>query len=413
MFNLPQDKLSNDMPSIKKMKNFIRYMQLYPLSLENKFKVRELIKQLEETCLVIDSFNPLFAERGWIIHESIDLTVAKSAIEKATNENMIEAEAELVSYYNPKTVRMLLLTMFAIRAFRPRMNLADKALIDYEEERYHACIPVVLALMDGLVNELHEKRRGFFAEEADLNAWDSVAAHDSGLNKLARLFQKGRYATNLEAIEIPYRNGIMHGMDLGYDNKIVAAKTWAALFSIREWALKVESGKNKPRVEKADEVNLEIASKLILSHAETSVLLNLWKPRCLIIGVDIPCSGLPEDYNVGTPERKLAEYLFYWSKKNYGYMTRCISKLMIPVAGKLIKNVRKEFDSKEFILFKIKEVHDENAAITEIETEILFEENNVRVQKEKRFRLINEDEDGNFCVCEKQSNEWKIMSYNI
>jgi len=34
----------------------------------------------------------------------------------------------------------------------------------------------------------------------------------------------------------------MHGMDLGYDNKIVAAKTWAALFAAREWALKAEQG---------------------------------------------------------------------------------------------------------------------------------------------------------------------------
>jgi hypothetical protein len=27
--------------------------------------------------------------------------------------------------------------MFAVEAFRPRMNLAKKALVDYEEGRYH------------------------------------------------------------------------------------------------------------------------------------------------------------------------------------------------------------------------------------------------------------------------------------
>ncbi len=76
--------------------------------------------------------------------------------------------------------------------------LAGKALIDYQEERYHACVPVVLALLDGLVNELHEKRRGFFADEVDISAWDSVAAHSSGLNVLGGIFKKGRQKTVTE-----------------------------------------------------------------------------------------------------------------------------------------------------------------------------------------------------------------------
>lgn len=46
----------------------------------------------------------------------------------------------------------------------------------------------------------------------------------------------------MQQIDMPYRHGIMHGMDLGYDNKIVAAKTWATLFSLRDWAIKVEKG---------------------------------------------------------------------------------------------------------------------------------------------------------------------------
>lgn len=55
--------------------------------------------------------------------------------------------------------------MKGIRAFHPRVGLAQKALIDYEEERYHACVPVVLSLLDGLVNDLQEKRRGFLLKK--------------------------------------------------------------------------------------------------------------------------------------------------------------------------------------------------------------------------------------------------------
>src|SRR3970040_376253 len=127
-------------------------------------------------------------------------------------------------------------------AFEPRRELTKLALDDYRVGRYHASIPVLLAQIDGLVSELHERQRGFFAEDADMQAWDSLAAHSKGLNQLSAIFRKGRRKTSTERIDIPYRHGILHGRDLGYANQIVAAKTWAALFAVREWALKVERG---------------------------------------------------------------------------------------------------------------------------------------------------------------------------
>ena len=57
---------------------------------------------------------------------------------------------------------------------------------------------------------------------------------------LAKILGNGRKKTTTEALSLPYRNGILHGRDLGYDNKMVAAKSWAALFAVREWAYKVE-----------------------------------------------------------------------------------------------------------------------------------------------------------------------------
>lgn len=79
-----------------------------------------------------------------------------------------------------------------IKAFKPRMRLINLALDDYLAERYHAIIPVVLALTDGLVNELHPDRRGISAEKTELQAWDSIAAHSQGLGKLKSILFKGR-----------------------------------------------------------------------------------------------------------------------------------------------------------------------------------------------------------------------------
>src|SRR6185437_15691335 len=99
-----------------------------------------------------------------IMYDQMNVSVAKGAMAKAEACDMEGAEALLVDYYNLENVQWQLLTMRGVEAFRPRMALAEMALTDYEEGRYHACIPVVLALLDGLVNELHEKRRGFFSD---------------------------------------------------------------------------------------------------------------------------------------------------------------------------------------------------------------------------------------------------------
>ena len=66
-----------------------------------------------------------------------------------------------------------------------------------------------------------------------LSSWSSFwgQLYSKGLNALNRIFQKMRQKTVTDEITIPFRHGIVHGMDLGYDNRMVAAKCWAALFA--------------------------------------------------------------------------------------------------------------------------------------------------------------------------------------
>lgn len=124
--------------------------------IDNALKDTErLMASMEEITTLPDRFNDHFASHGWIIYEEMDLQAAKTALEKADSGDLEGAEAYLVEYYNPETVQQKLRRMNDIEDFRPRMTLAQKALTDYREGRYHACVPVVLALMDGMVNELY------------------------------------------------------------------------------------------------------------------------------------------------------------------------------------------------------------------------------------------------------------------
>jgi hypothetical protein len=75
----------------------------------------------------------------------------------------------------------------------------------------------------------------------------------------------------------------MHGTDLGYDNKIVAAKTWAALFALRDWAIKMEEGAiEQPLPNKLLELSDPIHQ--IHKNKEDQQLLQKWKPRNIKLG---------------------------------------------------------------------------------------------------------------------------------
>lgn len=83
-----------------------------------------------------------------------------------------------------------------------------------------------------------------------MTAWDSIAAHETGLQTIASLFSESRNKTNDEVITLPYRNGILHGRELAFDNKLVAAKVWATLFAIKDWSVAFSNKPNENEKEK-------------------------------------------------------------------------------------------------------------------------------------------------------------------
>ena len=380
-------------------------------------KVEEMGRSAEELASIPDRFNDLFAERGWIIYELLNLEVAKAAIKKAESGDIDGAETDLVNYYDNKIVERNISSMKSVEAFIPRWHLAQKALIDYREARYHACVPVVLALIDGIVNEAHEKGRGmklgFFAENANLDAWDSISANSRGLRVLAGIFRKGRKKTTTEQITIPYRNGILHGMDLGYDNKMVAAKAWAALFSIRDWAMKAEQGLLDPQPPEKPITWSQVIKQISENEVESRKLQE-WKPRVFKLGEDIPATGGPDNYEKGTPERKLVEFLSNWkkAKPDYRIMANCVllnsrdNKMAMPA------RIRKIYNSKHLQSFEFTGIRDTASARTVIQANLVYEESGNQVKKGVEFIMINNGSDGKPAAHGPESH-WFILFWDV
>lgn len=429
---MPNEPLIKDIPSINKtlqeiktfkalqpiLKIFRPFLKVFGLDkiedLYEKYNIDELDRKMAELASLPDRFNDLFSERGWILFDHMDFKIAKSVVNKAESGDIDEAETDLINYFNDQTVKSKLETMMAVQAFRARMPLAQKALIDYRESRYHACIPVVLALLDGMINEINQHRKGFFAKEVNLKAWDSIAGHSKGLTALVKVMAKERKQTRTEQITIPYRHGIMHGMDLGYDNQMVAAKTWAALFSAREWAIKAEQGLLNcppPKSDKSWKQLLEGYFKFKEKEALLEKQLKEWKPRTIITGVDIPKTGTLDSFSPGTPEQKLAEYLNYWICSNYGHMAQCLNFLLFDNPHEMPPIINKKYSSMKLKLFEFIEIIDVGPGVTEIQTKLIFNEGTKEKEVLIRYRLLYLNKEG-ICMRSDSTGKWTVNNWN-
>lgn len=377
-------------------------------------KFPELQKEFEELSEMPDKFNDIFVSRGFIIFKCLNPEIVVESL-RIAETNIDEAENFLISHFTPEIVETYLYMMQGVRAFRPRMELAEKALVDYKEERYHACIPVVLMLTDGLVNEINPNNVGIAAEKVDLRAWNCITSHEKGLNALKEVIFRGRTKTTTEEITIPYRHGILHGMDLGYANKTVAAKTWALLFAVCDWAIKAE-GKNLGEPPPKPQTTWKELLLQISEHSNWKKSFDLqleeWKPRELVIGKDLPSTGEIDDFQNDAPERKLVEFLVYWQKKNYGNMAKCVWSYLNQSDKKMAGRVRKNYSQYLLESFELLEIIDEAPAITEIKVSLKYKHNKNEINNLVKFRLIiNDGQDGKPLMRNMPNATWGIVNW--
>lgn len=374
--------------------------------MEDAFNEFLKIKKQAEILKVPDQFNERFANLGWIAYESMNMEVMQKAINIHDTEGKDSAEKLLADSYDEETLKWGILRFNGNRDFRKRIRLTELAREDYLAGRYHACIPLLLSLLDGLVNDV-SKHVGFFAANVDLTAWDCIAAHETGLQTLASILTKGRNKTNEDGISIPYRNGILHGRELAFDNKLVAAKCWAALFAARDWAGALDDGKKEPKPK--EEVSW---LQLFKQISETNLIkksIEEWKPRTPEDISYLPFEGdiasLPEN----TPEYAVAAFLDHWCNKRFGPVADALLYFTDTPKGKKAGMARQDFGKHVPVSFKILSVDDQAAAATHVIAELRFKVDDQEKLKEVSVRAIYQDLKNNPSVRSMPGGHWRIV----
>lgn len=399
------EKQINNFKLIINFNKSLRLIGLGSLEIAKMEKqLKEVESQLNDLKTIPMKFNSYFSNRGWISYDSINIDFMKNTIQIFEDKGIDEAEKHLYDYYKPDKLKFELIRLRGAPQIFKRNKLIEYAFEDYKCERYYSVVPILLMVIDGAVNEVLGK--GFHAESADLNVWDSITNLDGGINKIKDIFRTGRNKTRDEIIDMPYRNGIMHGNELGYDNYKVAAKSWHFLFVIRDWIISKRTEPN--RLEKylkgiSPPSIIESLNSIAKIEKEKDEIRK-WEPRIIANEYlnEISTNNIKDE---SLPEITLIKFIELWKNKNYGYMANKYWSMFFSNGKPNISDVRNMFKNDNIINYKITNITDEAPAISNIEFKA---EINDEI-KNYNARLIFEGEDNQPHSRNSVKGQWKIV----
>lgn len=242
---------AEDLPTFKEMRTSLSAMMLAKLLLpkEKRGQVAELKGQIDRMSRLVDAFYAKLGPRHWLYDEQLPMT----DIEELVELNVDDAESRLVALYRDSSyLGRRVLGLRSRPELSARLRLVELARTDYDADRFHSVVLTLVTVMDGFVNDTDKAtRKGLHARDSDeMNPWDSVIGHHMGLARVHReVFTRTFKKTQVEPVYEVYRNGILHGVLLNYDNLIVATKCWNMLFALDAWA-RAENTASQPEPEK-------------------------------------------------------------------------------------------------------------------------------------------------------------------
>ncbi|MCP9207185.1 hypothetical protein [Streptomyces cucumeris] len=392
---------AQDLPSVRQLHQQLRQTRalrfLIPRDQRPDLAVVE--RRLQHLCETVDAFYQVLGPRNWIFHENLPVD---AIAELLTSEGGPEAaeEAFIALYTDQDALASRLQVINKLPALRKRRHLILKAHEDYAAGRYYACIHLLISVMDGFVNEFETVRRGLHARQAeDLHAWDSVVGHHMGLANAHKTFIKGKSATNEDPVYELYRNGIVHGSLLNYDNVVVATKAWNRLFAVVDWA-------NATLKEKTPPPSRPTMRQLWHSLSELSrhqKANDAWKPHRV--------SSDDASFSQEAPALATEQFLTAWTQCNYGRMAQWISQPIRDKHGAAMpREVRMLYKDRPLSAFAVLTVDHIAPASCLVEVEVHLADQPDGQAVPATFRWLYEDPQGD-PVSSLLPGQWRLYCW--
>jgi hypothetical protein len=400
------DRLARGLGQLLRVNSFLMRVGLGSKKLAGlKREVEEVRARMHELADYNERFNRCFSKEGWLAFGSFSFEVLKQAVDECEAGRLGDATERLMRHFGPESVGDQLSRLNGVGELRVRRRLIDLAFTDYEAGRYHAVIPVLLMVIDGAVNDAVGV--GFHADGVDLSAWDSLTAADGAIYDIKSIFQRGRRTTRTEAISVPYRNGILHGMDLGYDNETVAAKCWCFLFVVADWikdkkseAVRQERFAEETRIPSLRELFGQISDNERMKQANEE-----WSPR-RFLPEDVRAMGHERPADPGTPEEVVLRFLDLWAQRNYGGMAKLYWAHARPESPRLAGDVRALLGDVSIEAYRLERIDDEGSGVSQVTALV-----NPESDRPRRYvaRMIFESDSGEVLPRSLPGGTWRVV----
>lgn len=414
---------------LNKVKGMKQVLNLLPVNnTELRYKLSDIEKQINDIRFTPDRFNQYYSELGWIAYESMNSDLMRNAVKLAEDNKRNDGERLLLKYYTDNdSIRYLLTKLKSRPGFTKRYELLLKAYDDYRSERFHSCIPVFLMIIDGVVDEVTKSNKGFFASDFDPELWNSIVGHENGLSRIAKIYAKTRKKVNTEPITLPYRNGILHGKDINYDNVLVATKCLATVFAVGDWVEQYESGKHikpepsKPQsfLQQLKELH-ETLTSAQMQYVECEKMkeeIESWESRKISDEYINNINLKKESCIRNSPEEKLSEFMNFFSTKNYGKLHDIIERNHDKSSkGQYIQKIKSYIDDLSLLDYKIVSIKYCAPCISEIEVELnVIDRSKEEISFTTQCRMIYQKDAFNATPLVRGNPEgrWFIMHFFI
>ncbi|HEM3340528.1 TPA: hypothetical protein U1A18_002075, partial [Streptococcus suis] len=265
----------------------------------------------------------------------------------------------------------------------------------------------------------NKDNKGLFAEGLELNVWDSFVGSNKSLKEIVSIFTSSRRKTNKDEIRLPYRNGILHGRDINFGNEYVSCKCVSLLFAVADW-IKQKTNEVERKDSFVKSQTNESIVDLINRYQELKKFedeIANWKRRDIILGTDIPVSGVRDDYGEYSYLYPILDMFEYWRDGNYGQLSKLLedAKNMNTSNGKWAGQIREIFNEKKYNSFEFITIDEKTYAKSEITVKVEWEQDSSIRTESLRFNCVYTGlkEEDNLVAPWRENGEWRLIPLDV
>ncbi|MEP1422790.1 MAG: hypothetical protein ABJK59_13565 [Erythrobacter sp.] len=354
-----------------------QYEQMRPLvgllglfSRDIKHRAKDLDEQFAALKRIKENSQE-FAERfgplGWTVYDRLSVDAVRDAVTEADDQL---AEESLVLHHLSSDNLKHLGYRFNTSAFRAWQELFQRAVERLSSEDYISAVPLILIVIDGICTTKSGKHP--FSGGADAPVFDTETTGPGGISDGLAILGKTRRKLDTEAIDCPYRHGIVHGLNPNFGNAFVAAKAVNLLQTMIDYFERKED--EEERIAKAAEDQrqpswTELANTMSKTQ-ETKRRINEWEARPEVSGVCLASRDESHEFADDSPETTATIYLNAILSRNFGELAKLTIDYPNRSIGYRAGNLRETLGEIELTHWVVTAIRDNAPAISEVDVEV-------------------------------------------